>query len=163
MSSSDLYVLNGKSTTHLATFRNGWGSAPIVWDYLAYKYIAEKPAYSMASDHLERIWALASDQRLSHAERVVLMMTFDRAYVPVEQLVDAADACAVVGAAVENGRQANHWPAISEALRAAASMNLGRHARGVCLSCTSVSDAWCSPSPEQITKAWSIYAEVEPA
>lgn len=161
MSTSDLYVLFGKSTRHFAEFRNGWGSAPIAWDYLADRYIAEKPAYSLSGEHMKRVWALASDPRLSRAERIVLMLTFDRAFVPLAHLLDAAEACIAFGAACEDGRRANHWPAIGEALRRAHETNLGRHARGICLSCTSVSDPWIDPTPAQLAEAWSIYEEPE--
>lgn len=164
MSTSDLYVLNGKSTTHLAEFRNGWGSAPIAWDHLAAKYIDEVPAYSMSESHLRKVWELASDERLEPYERCVLMMTFDRSYVPVANLTDAADACEQFGKACENGRSENHWQAIGAALREAASRKLGRHARGVCLSCTSVSDHWINPSDDWLTKAWPIFeVKAEPA
>ncbi len=159
MSTSDLYVLNEKSTRHLAEFRNGWGSAPVAWDFLATKYIAEKPLYSMDKGHMQKVWDLASDPRLELCERAVLMMTFDRSYVPTANLRDAAEACAKFGALIENGRSANHWPAIGEALRRAATMRLGRHARGVCLSCTSVSDPWGNPAEDWLEDAWSIYAD----
>ena len=162
MSTSDLYILNGKSTRHLAEFRNGWGSAPMAWDYLAEKYIPEKPAYSLAESHLEKVWKLAEDDRLEPFERCVLMMTFDRSYVPVANLKDAAEACEMFGKACENGKHVNHWVAIGAALREAAGMRFSRHTRGVALSCTSVNDCWAWPSEKWLTEAWPIFEAAQP-
>jgi hypothetical protein len=159
VSTSDLYVLNGKSTRHLAAFRNGWGSGPRAWDHLAEKYIPVRPAYSMDEKHLEKVWALAGDKRLQDHERAVLMITFDKAFVPVGALTNAAAACEKFGAECEDGRRVNHWPAIGAALRQATETNLGRHARGVCLTCTSVADYWSEPVADWLAGAWSIYAE----
>lgn len=156
MSTSDLYILNKRSTTHFAEFRNGWGSAPIAWDYLGKKYIPEKPKYSfMDGDHIEKVWALYKDQRLDHHERVVLMMTFDQAYVPLDKLEDAGDCCERFGRECEDGAHVNHWSAIGNLLKAAASLRFNRFARGIALSPTSVSDMWCGD--EWVDSAWSIY------
>jgi hypothetical protein len=160
VSTSDLYILNEKSTRHLAEFRNGWGSAAIAWDHLAEKYIPEKPVYTLSGDHMKKVWALAGDSRLAGHERVVLMMTFDRAYVETAYLGQAAEACERFGAETQDGLRVNHWAAIGAWLRKASTMKLGRHARGICLSCTSVSDMWGEPTNEQLVTAWPIYAEL---
>ena len=155
MSTSDIYILNGKSTTHLAEFRNGWGSGPRCWDYLAEKYLGREGSAGFAD--MQPVWDLARGDRLTHHERVALMMTFDWAYVPLNNLSDAADACEKFGAECEDGRSANHWPEFGAAIREASAMKHNRHARGICLACTSVSDIWCDISAEQAAKAWSIY------
>lgn len=154
MSTSDLYVLNQKSTTHLASFRNGWGSGPMCWDHLATKYLGE--AVGMFGD-MRRVWNLAGDDRLADHEKIAMMMTFDRAYVPLDRLTDAAEACEKFGLECEDGARVNHWPAFAKALREAAQQKFNRHARGVCLACTSVSDMWVEPSADYLSNAWSIY------
>tara|TARA_R110000737_G_scaffold342487_1_gene367363 strand:+ start:421 stop:906 length:486 start_codon:yes stop_codon:yes gene_type:complete len=158
MSTSDLYILNGKSTTHFAEFRNGHGSAPICWDFIGTKYIDEKPIYSMDHGYLKKVWALASTDKLTHPEATAMLMTFDRAYVPMDCLEEAADGCIRFGEMCEDGRRENHWPEIGEKLREAASMKHNRHARGIALSCTSVSDAWSWPSDEQLSCAWPTHS-----
>lgn len=151
MSTSDLYILNRKSTTHFAEFRNGWGSGPACWDYLAAKYGVHSTLSNM-----QPVWDLASDKRLAHHERVALMMTFDRAFVPLQNLKDAAESCERFGQESAMGGRVNHWSAFGSALREADKKRHSRFARGVCLSCTSVSDnwQWGSDWPD---RAWSIY------
>lgn len=159
MSSSDLYILNGKSTKHLAEFRNGWGSGPRAWGHLAAKYIPEKPVFSLSESHMKKVWALATHHHVRHHEKVVLMMTFDKAYVPLAHLENAADCCIRFAKECENGSSENHWHEIGESLKLASTMKMNRHARGVALSCTSVNDCWGWPSKEWLEEAWSIYAE----
>jgi len=158
MSTSDLYILNRKSTRHLAEFRNGWGSAPRCWDYLAGKYLGEAGGSVMGGGDLSRrVWALARDQSVSAEERLALMMTFDGAYVPIEHLETAGVACKKFGEMCENGKTVNHWPAFGETLRKTAKAKHSKHAIGVALSCTSVSDPWSGAGPDQLGKAWSIF------
>lgn len=163
MSTSDLYVINGKSTRHFAEFRNGWGSAPIAWDHLARKYLGGVPSFSLSEDRYLQVWDLASGTRIKPYEKVVLMMTFDRAYVPIPHLNEAGKACERFGAECGDGGHANHWQAIGLALREAATKKLGRHARGLCLSCTSVSNAWGWPTAHQLEHAWPIFEDGPPA
>lgn len=158
MSTSDLYIINQKSTRHLAEFRNGWGSAPRCWDYLAGKYLGEAGGSVMAGGDLsKRVWALAKDQSVSADERTALMMTLDGAYVPIPHLEAAGVACEKFGEMCENGRAINHWPAIGAELRKAAKLKHGRHAVGVALSCTSVCDPWIDAGPKELAKAWPIF------
>lgn len=162
VSTSDLYIIYGKSVSHLAEFRNGYGSAPICWDYIGGKYLPEKPAYSMDHNYLKKVWALADSGRLTEDERTCMMMTFDRSFLQLADLKGAAIACEVFGKKVEDGRRENHWPAFAEALRDAATMKHNRHARGVALSCTSVCDPWGSENPEQLANAWPIVMQSQP-
>jgi hypothetical protein len=157
MSTTDLYILNGKSTTHIAKFRNGWGSAPMAWDHLAAKYLAKKLSFF---DGYSDVWALADDDRLQHHEKVALMMTFDRAFIPIEHLADAAECCRKFGAECNIAERVNHWPAIGDALAAAAQKKHRKHARGVVMSCTSVSDPWLQPDDKWLESAWPIYEEI---
>jgi hypothetical protein len=144
--------------SHFDEFRNGWGSAPVVWDYLSEKYIPEKPVYSLDKAHMDKVWKLASDDRLEGDEKLVLLMTFDFSYVPRDKLTEAADACKQFAVRTSHVPGVNHWAAIGESLRKLADTKISRHARGACLSCTSVNDEW-SNNKEWPLKAWSIFAE----
>jgi hypothetical protein len=160
MSSSDLYVLNQKSVTHIAEFRNGWGSAPVVWEYLGEKYVPEKPIYAMGDDgYMRKVWALSRDERLLECERVALVMTFDWAYVPFANLTYMADKCEEFFALSNDNRRENHWASIGASLRLEAGKKHHRHARGICISCTSVNDIWqhTSETGRGFPDAWPIF------
>lgn len=131
----------------------------MAWDYLGKKYVGETPKYSLDHSHLNKVWALYKDTRLQHHERIVLMMTFDKAYVPIDNLEDAAECCERFGLECENGTHVNHWRAIGKALKSATSLRFNRFARGIALSPTSVNDMWCGD--EWVDSAWSIYDEVD--
>ncbi len=159
MSTTDLYILNAKSTRHIAEFRNGWGSSPLAWDYLGGKYINEKPVYSLSPLYLKKVWALADDARLEECEKVALMMTFDRAFIPMAYLGHAGNCCIKFGEMCDNPERTNHWSAIGAAMIAEAAKKHTRHARGVAMSGTSVSDMWGWASADQLARAWPIYGE----
>jgi len=170
MSTSDLYILNKKSTRHFAEFRNGWGSAPLAWDFLAEKYLSEfnltdymHPDYIGSSRKWEMVWKLASDTKLKLCERIVLMITFDRAFVPKQHLKEAGEACnefyGMTAGTPGFENHANHWGAIGQSLIQMSKQRLSQNARGACLSCTSVNDIWIDPSDEQLSGAWPIFAE----
>ncbi len=163
MSTSDLYILNQKSVTHFAWFQNGWGSGPLAWDFIGKRHIADQAGRSMMDlGYLRRVWQLADDPRLTRGERIAMMLTFDHAYVPRASLQMAGEACREFNAAVladpEFNCRTNNWAAIGDALIRLADMKLSRHARGACLSCTSVSDAWAAADKKQLANAWPIQA-----
>lgn len=157
MSTTDLYVINGKSVSHVAEYRNGWGSGPAVWDYLSERFIPEKPIYTLSADHMKKVWALGRDERLKECERLVLLMTGDNAYVPVHALKRAGDLCIEFADLSEDGARANHWRAIGEDLKRLAAGKLNRHARGAALSCTSVCDPWIDGAKTALEKAWPVF------
>lgn len=156
MSTSDIYLLNKVSTTHFAEFQNGWGSAPVCWDYLGTKYIEEEPTYSMDMAYMKKVWALASDKGVPIEDRVCLMMTFDNAYVPVKALKDAAEACHLFAEKIKPD-VVNHWRAFGDSLLEVGELRLSRHVRGVALSCTSVNDVWQNRGKNDFDNVWSIF------
>lgn len=161
MSTSDLYILNKKSVTHFAKFRNGWGSGPVVWRHIGEKYVSDKPQYwEMDRRTLERIWALAGDRTLEIDERIALMMTFDHSFVPLKNLKEAGEACITFHRRVRDTGSVNHWADIGEALIRLSKTKKSRHAQGAVLSCTSVGDVWLEADAARISKAWPIFAEI---
>ena len=154
MSTSNMYILSQRSTRHVAEFRNGWGSAPRCWDYLSEKYLGRKT--SMFGD-MQSVWGLHTDSRLLECEKTAMLITFDRAYIPLANLEEAGEACAQFGTLCEDGVRVNHWPAFGVALKELAGRKFNRHARGVVISATSVNDVWGWPSREQLDGAWPIY------
>jgi hypothetical protein len=160
MSSSDLYVLNQKSTTWLASFRNGWGSAPAAWDYLGKKYFPGT-YHSMLDTELRKVWELFSDTSLPGDERIVLALTFDRSYIPTAHLKGVGEACITFGTKSDDHERVNNWTEIGHTLINMHGRRFSRFARGVALSCTSVSDPWCEPTDDQLSRAWSIFREAD--
>lgn len=150
MSSSDLFYLNKSSTTHFAGFRNGWGSGPAIWSHLKEKYIQ---GYDF---DMKKTWALAGAPHVSDEEKCVLMITFDRAFIPKHRLMEAGEACKEVYKQMTGYEGVNHWDAIGDALQEASKARLSHHCRGVVLQCTSVTDIWSNPSGDWLENAWSI-------
>lgn len=157
MSTSDLYLLFGKSVRHWSEHRNGWGSAPVIWDYLGEKYIPEKPIYSLAADHMCKVTALSEDSRLLNCERAALNFTCDRAYVPKSHLADAAELFDEIYELNYDAARANHWKRFAAEMRKVAATVKDRRLRGVCIACTSVCDEWQYLKPDGIASAWSIF------
>lgn len=162
MSTSDLYILNQKSVTHYAEFPNGWGSGPVVWEFIGNKYIENKPQYwEMNLSVLKEIWALAGSDKLEEDERIAMMLTFDKAFVPASHFKQAGHACIKFYDRSRTDERVNHWAAIGDALIGLSEQKLSRYARGACLSCTSVNDIWCGANAEHLASAWPIFDEVQ--
>ena len=158
MSYTTLYVLNKKSVTSHKRYRNSWGSAALLWDYLSIKYLGLKGMPLGYGADYQPLWDLANDSRLSEDEVIAHRMTFDWEYVPLDKLQLAADSCRLVFSKtlsfLDSGR-ANHWYDIGDDIERLTEIKLNRHARGVCLGCTSVSDPWWQK--KKIPEAVSIF------
>jgi hypothetical protein len=161
MTSTRVYALNGKSTNALRAFSNGWGSAPVLWDYLSEKYLGLK-AMPFGENERQKLWDLARDKRLTGEERACHMLTFDRAYVPLQHLERVSDACYSVYAdmpAKYKGDRVNHWYGLGALFSQLAQMKFHHRCRGVCIAPTSVEDHWRNPDPDWARRAWSIFKE----
>lgn len=166
MTTTDLYILNKKSTRWVAEFVNGWGSVPCIWDHMAYKYYPNAnftrhgdPDYISRDDMNQMVWNLASDDQVTTEERVALMMTFDRSYVPITYLKVAGEACVTAAKMIDDAgfwKGVNHWKAIGEKLIELSSMNFHHQARGVVMNGSSVCDWWNDPNTDYLENAWPI-------
>jgi hypothetical protein len=111
------------------------------------------------------VWDLYKETSpLTAEERVVLNMTFDRAFVPKDRLKATGKACIATHDLIEiHGfwKGVNHWQAIGNTLIGLADRKFHPQARGIALSCTSVSDMWQSPSADYLDNAWPIEVEEE--
>lgn len=162
MSTSDIYILNKRSTRHVAEFRNGWGSAPVAWDFLGAKYLGFAKPIILDRARLQQVWDLHRGALLSAQEKIVLLMTFDGAYIPLSRLQEAGEACDAFGAESDDGIHANNWAEIGRSLIRLSNSKFSRFARGAALSCTSVSDPWVDATANQLSKAWPIFREPHP-
>lgn len=170
MSTSDLFILNQKSTTWVREFQNGWGSGPCIWDHLAARYFPnlnftnyDRADYIGFERKNRMVWDLAEKSSpITSEERVALMMTFDKAYVPIAHLKLAGEACKEAFKQIRafgHWKGVNHWNAFGDTLIELAGRKHHRAARGVVLNCTSVAEMWLTPSEDYLTNAWPIFKE----
>lgn len=156
MSTTDLYRVYRTTATPIAEFRNGWGSAPVIWGYLNQRYLGgDRFNWGLGRD-CEPLWNLAKDERVPRAIRLVHAFTFDNALCPVDRTHELADACDDAGKLCDMPSHVNHWAAIAAALREHKPRS---RQIGVALSCTSVSDPWIDYHGSD--KLWSVFAVVE--
>lgn len=160
MSHTTTYKLFRTKVTEIGEHRNGWGSGPLVWDYLEEKYLP-KLEYSrmiLGGDKMREVWGLASDDRLAKHEKVALVATFDWSYCPTHRLTYAAEMLKRFyeeSSSVMPDR-ANHWSSIADDYIAA-----GKDKRmlGVCISCTSVNDIWWGHPRNTTREPWPYMKE----
>lgn len=73
----------------LEEYQNAHGSAPVIWDEIAQKYLHLKPfEYNF---HTEKLWPLWKNQSIPKHHRAVLAMTYDRAVIEKEYFKRAAE------------------------------------------------------------------------
>jgi hypothetical protein len=158
MSTSDLYLLFGKSVRHWSEHHNGFGSAPVVWDYLGAKYVPEKPIYTGSPTYLRKVWNLRREDGLSRAELAALFFTFDNAFAPKADLGQIAEWFeefdSLISVDPDFAGRANHWGAFAAELRRVKDTVKDGRLRGVCITCTSVNDVWAYT--KDFSKAWPI-------
>lgn len=164
MSYSTVYAIRpNESATEVAELRNGWGSAPVIWDALCQKYLARD---SWRGDD-KALWALARDARLPECERAVHAMTFDRAYVKAQNIPRAiAHIEEFLKLHPISLQRVNHWPEIAQIMRDSLD------GAGFALTVTSVSsDLWVGDwneekedyDPLDWSKTWEIYDVLDQA
>lgn len=154
MSTSDLYRVYRTTASRVAEFRNGWGTAPLLWDHLSANFAGGRKWIFEA----EYLWPLANDERVPNALRLAHAFTFDGAVCPINRTSEFADACDEVATTCAKDGYVNHWAAVAAELRKAKA-----RARqiGWALSCTSVNDVWCTWKGDP--KPWDIFSVLEPA
>ena len=128
-------------------YRNAWGGAMRIWDPLAQKWLNADNfmVWSMCNRDSKEFWALAQDERLPRADRIVLASTYDKAVVPSEMLGEFAEALREFNARHRAlGDRVNHLPAWAEDAEAMAAEGSGFMDGfvGICFNQTSVADTW---------------------
>ena len=75
----------------LFELRNAWGSAPVIWDCMAKKYL-DMSSFMMATlkDKGESLWSLCNNTSIPAHHRNVHIMTMDRAYIEKKDFKRAA-------------------------------------------------------------------------
>lgn len=76
MSYSTLWKIHKTKVISHQEFRNGWGSAPALWDYLAETHLGEKPSM-FNQQQMRRVWDLFDNPTVPIHRRIALGFTFD--------------------------------------------------------------------------------------
>lgn len=114
MSSTVLYAApEGGTFGRIAEFRNSWGGAARVWSALCKRWLGDDCYWlTMRGDEQQaKVWALAKDERLSPAERIVMAATFDRVLVRRDELPRLAEHFREFDRLYPVSGVANHLPA----------------------------------------------------
>lgn len=140
MSYSTLHRVYKTKAPEFAEYSNGWGSAPVLWEYLCKRYLHSNMWMADAGSSDSKLWKLTHDLEIPYDLRLCLAFTFDTAYCTEENLAKLADACEFTYAVCYT-RGVSHWKSIATDLR---SHKFKFRQIGVSLGCTSVSNPWAS-------------------
>ena len=75
----------------VAEYKNAHGWAAYVWNALFDRYVTKETQYDSWMQKPERVWDLWKGDRLQDYEKFVLLATFDRFMIKIEDMVKAAD------------------------------------------------------------------------
>lgn len=146
MSRTSLYGVPSQGELEtVSEYPNGWGSAPVIWEFIWKKYLqTTESARNYEScmhpqGNLKKICDLANDGKLLDHERICVQLTFDLCVVRKEDFPTIAGALDTMYLATFNGVHANHLKAIATDLREA---DKWTNYIGCCFRHTSVGDAW---------------------
>lgn len=118
-------------------FPNAIRGAVLLWTYLSRRYLDLDGMPLFGGEDTKRLWALATDERLSEDERIALQTTFDGVMVRRDDFERVAAAFDVVGPMMDD---AGHLPAWAATLR---EMWLDPDCFAACWNQTSVcADTW---------------------
>lgn len=129
----------------VSEYRNGWGSAPVIWDFIWDKYLRTRETeknYESAmhpNGNLQKICDMANEGKLLEYERICVHLTYDRCIIRKEDFAKVSDALDTMYLATYNGVHVNHLKAISSDLRDSDKWN---DYIGCCFRHTSVGDEW---------------------
>lgn len=106
-------VWPGEKVENLEDLHNSHGSAPVVWDAMAVRYLGCKPFWYW--QHTDELWPIYKRPGMPMHHRAVLLMTYDRAMVLREHYKRAAaDIRAWLADFPQEANCANHWPRIAD-------------------------------------------------
>ena len=139
-----LNKLDGFSPTEdvdIEQLRNSWGSAPVIWNVMAKKYLKT----DSWAGYTDKLWPLYRDEQIPAYLRAVHLFTFDRFYVSKKDYARLAkDIRQFVADFPTDATQVNHWPRIATLLESDPDYP------AIGLYCTSVAeDPWKGPWNEE--------------
>lgn len=103
-------VWPGEKSGELKELRNAFGSAPVIWDYMANRYLG----HGWMFDN-DKLWPLAKRLDIPFHLRAVLAMTYDNMIVLRANYARAAECIRqYLNEYPVDENRVNHWPAIAE-------------------------------------------------
>lgn len=107
-STTIIAVWPGDRTEELDELRNSHGSAPIIWNAVAQRYLGLKDLEYF--QHIEQVWPLYQRSDMPAHQRAVLLMTYDNAIVLREHyLRTSMDIRAFLADFPTDAQYVNHW------------------------------------------------------
>jgi hypothetical protein len=157
MSYTSVYAVYKTKASCLCELRNGHGSGPAIWDYIALKLTGKR----LPIGNVDWFWKLWKDERLSENEKAVLISTYDWAVVEIEHLERFSIACEEIHNKIidETDWTWNHFKDIGEQAKA---LNKKHDYRciGLGIGCTSVCDPWEGHNFKK-DESWGIYSYID--
>jgi hypothetical protein len=160
-------VYPGDRVESLEELSNSWGSAPPVWEALSNRYLGTTVSYDGGNggwmQRLDELWLLWKRWDIPQEYRLVLMLTFDRAYVAKRhyaRMFMAIDRF-LTDFPPKSGT-VNHWRRIMHVLHVQDGMD---GVPGIGLYCTSVSEdpfqgAWNEEREDYDPLDWDTVFEI---
>ncbi len=160
MSYTTLYGVPEKGSLEtVAEYRNGWGSAPVIWDYMWKKYLStpeRERNYESAmhpAKNLEEICALVHDGKVVDFESLCMQLTFNDAILRKEDFEKAAAALETMFLVTNKEDRVNHLKTIATDLR---DKDKWADYIGCCFRHTSVGDEWTVYTPDDDSRLYDI-------
>ena len=148
-------VWPGEKAEDLRELRNSHGSAPVVWNEIAKRYLGLRDyEYSFRSDE---VWPLYKRPDMPPHQRAVLMMTYDNALVMKANYKQAAaDIRAFLADFPQREGYANHWPEIADLFDSDPECPaIGFHMTSVCED--PFHGSWNDEAEDYDQPDWSVY------
>lgn len=157
MSCTSLYELFNTKVNCIAELRNGHGSGPAIWDYISLKVLGKR--FDPFDD--EEFWPSYKSDKLDDDEKVVLLSTYDNAFVEIANMIEFSKSCRKLHRAIieTTGWDWSHFEAIAEAAEKLAKKHDPR-CKGMAIGCTSVCDVWEQEDVKNID-SWGVYGQLE--
>lgn len=155
MSYTTVYELYKTKVNSIKELKNSHGSMPAICEYVSLKLY--KQSFKSYEAEKNGFWGSYRSKELTINERMVLLSTYDLAYIPTEYLYEYAEACEEVHKSILEYTTFgwSHFKDIGEIAK-----NLsGRHdprLKGLCIGCTSVSDPWEFADVSK-TPVWPVF------
>ena len=157
MSCTSLYELYKTKVNLISQLRNGHGSGPAIWSYISIKVFG-KEFYGLDADNF---WPAYKSDKLDDDEKIVLLSTYDRAFIEVDKLPEFALSCRKLHEVIIEDTEWtwNHFDDIADTAEEIAEYHDHR-CKGMAIGCTSVCDIWEQKRARSIA-SWGVYEKLE--
>jgi hypothetical protein len=163
MSCTAVYKLYNTKTTQLGEdLSNGHGSGPSVWELASQLALGKKfSMWASSSEEQREHWNAWTSPKVKDYQKLVILSSYDRAYVGKENLKEYGEACIQTHKDILDitSWDWSHWESIGK-LALELSKKKDKRLKGLCISCTSVDDPWGWADVRNID-TWEIYKHLD--